>query len=79
MSKPRKVTCGIPQGSCLGPLLLKICLNNLKNSLQYFFYTCKCYNYIIYIQTIKGRYHGEQMTMTTPWPVHRKNQITLNE
>ena len=49
--------------------------------LNYFFLYIhiNAYNYTIYIQTIKRRYHGEQKTMTTPWPVHRKNHTTLKE
>ena len=34
-SKQRKVTCVIPRGSCLGPLLFTIYLNDFENSLQY--------------------------------------------
>ena len=33
-SKPRKVICGITLGSCLGPLLFIIYLNDFENSLQ---------------------------------------------
>ena len=34
-SEPRKVTCGLHQGSCLGPLLFIICLNDFEKSLQF--------------------------------------------
>ena len=34
-SMAREVTCGIPQGSCLGPLLFIIYLNDLENRLKF--------------------------------------------
>ena len=34
-STAREVTCGIPQGSCLGPLLFIIYLNDLENCLKF--------------------------------------------
>ena len=34
-SMAREVTCGIPQGSCLGPLLFVIYLNDLENCLKF--------------------------------------------
>ena len=34
-SKKREVTCGIPQGSCLGLLLFMLYLNDLERCLKY--------------------------------------------
>ena len=33
-TKPRKVPCGIPQGSCVGPLVFIIYLNDFEKCLQ---------------------------------------------
>lgn len=57
-SSPRVVNCGVPQGSCLGPLLFNIFIDNIPDNLPEDVY------YALYADDLKISYHFNYASTT---------------